>query len=216
MSVLAVAPEPAVSASGWRLPDRDSLRAYIAYAGVTAVLFVLGYGGANFLAAQRPEHLRLYWDAELAIPLLPWALWVYLSINLLFLLPLFRLDRDEMAWLGKRMIAGTLIAVAIFLTLPTTVGFTRLDIADGAHPAFGLLYALDQPFNCVPSLHVVYSALIMAAVGRHASTGLRLALGAWLLAIIASTLLTHQHHLIDAGSALLLVALLGVFKRKRA
>jgi len=216
MSIHAVTRETALTAPAWRLPERDALRAYLAYAGVTAVLFMLGYGGANWLAAQRPEHFRLYLDAELAVPLVPQALWVYLSINLLFLVPLFRLDRDEMGWLGGRMIAGTVIATAVFLALPTTIGFARLDLTDSAHPAFSLLYALDYPYNCVPSLHVIYSALIITAVGRRAQTGLRLALGTWLLAIIASTLLTHQHHLIDAVLALLVVALLTAFGRKPA
>jgi membrane-associated phospholipid phosphatase len=37
---------------------------------------------------------------------------------------------------------------------------------------------------------------------------LRAALGIWFLLIVASTLLTHQHHLIDAVAALVLAALL--------
>jgi len=218
MTLVAIARNPSSEADvtvarPWRRPDAQSLQTYLVYAGLTALLFVAGYGGANWLATQRETHFRLYWDVELSVPLVPQAIWIYLSINLLFLLPLFRLDRHEMVWLGRRMIAATLIASACFLILPTTIGFARLD--DGSNPAFSLLYALDYPFNCAPSLHVAYSALIIAAIWRGAVRGLRLPLAAWLVMIIASTILTHQHHLIDAVSALLLVGMLCRIGRDR-
>jgi hypothetical protein len=218
MTLIATAPSPSSDAGraiapAWRRPDAEASRTYLIYGGITALLFILGYGGANWLAAQRETHFRLYWDGELAVPLVPQAIWIYLSINLLFLLPLFRLDRAGMAWLGRRMIAATLIASAFFLVLPTTVGFARLE--DGLNPAFNLLYALDYPFNCAPSLHVAYSALIIAAVWRGAGRHLRAALATWLVMIIASTIFTHQHHLFDAASALLLVGLLCRIGRDR-
>ena len=210
MTLTATIPQTSLppSTTGWRWPDRPALMTYLRYAGITALLFVIGYGGANWLAARQATHLQLYWGPELAIPLIPQALWIYLSIDLLFLLPVFRLDRSELAWLGRGMIAATLIAAVIFVVMPTTPGFARLEAAEGSHPAFAVLYALDFPYNCVPSLHVAYSALIMIAIGRHAGGMLRAALGVWFSAIVASTLLTHQHHLIDAVAALVLAALL--------
>jgi len=164
-----------------RAPIRSALQTYLFYCAITTVLFVICYGGTNWLAAQRETHYRLYWEWELAVPLWTPAIWPYFSINLLFLLPLFRLDAREMAWLGRRMIAATLIAGAIYYTFPTTVAFERLDISDGLNPAFSFLYVLALPYNCVPSLHVTYSSLVIVAVGRKAGTSLRLALGAWLL-----------------------------------
>jgi hypothetical protein len=212
MTLIVALPETLVG--GWQRPERAALRTCLAYAGITGLLFTLGYGGANWLASQQGLHHRFYWDAELTIPLVPQAIWVYLSINLVFLLPVFRLDSAEMHWLGQRMIAATVIATFFFLVMPTTIGFPRLDVSDGSYPAFALLYMLDQPYNCVPSLHVAYSALIMLAVARRAGAALRLGLGAWFLAIVTSTLLTHQHHLIDAAAALLLVALLSSIRQE--
>jgi hypothetical protein len=191
--------------ASWRWPDAASLRIYLSYALLVGLLFVIGYGGANWLAAQRDTHFRLYWDAELAIPLIPAAIWVYLSINLLFALPVFRLDPSELRLLGRRMIAATVIATVFFIAMPTVPGFERLNLASEGPPAFHWLYALDYPFNCVPSLHVSYSTLIVLALARRAGTMLRVGLGSWLALIMASTLLTHQHHLIDIAAALLLV-----------
>jgi membrane-associated phospholipid phosphatase len=196
------------SPHAWRLPSRAALQTYLLYAGIIGALFVVGYGGANWLAAQGESHARLYFPTELAIPLWPEMIWVYLSINLLFVLPVFALDVAELRLLGRRMIAGTLSAVAVFLALPTSIGFDRLALSDGEHPAFALLYALDHPFNGVPSLHVTYSALLVSAIARRSQPWLRAVLAVWLLLIIASTLLTHQHHLADIFAALLLVAAL--------
>jgi membrane-associated phospholipid phosphatase len=205
-SVAALRLPQAGSVRGWRLPDRTELRTYLAYAAVVAILFFAGYGGANWLASLRANPTHLYLAAELAIPIWPAMIWVYLSINLLFILPVFALDVPELRLLGRRMIAGTVIAVGIFLIMPTTLGFERLDLSANANPAFDLLYALDHPFNCLPSLHVTYSTLLIAALARQGRPWLRTALIAWLLLIIASTLLTHQHHLADILAALLLVA----------
>jgi membrane-associated phospholipid phosphatase len=192
----------------WRLPSAGAIRTYLFYAFIVAVLFVIGYGGANWLAAQRATHLKLFLDAELAIPLLPAMIWIYLSINLLFVLPVFRLDTEELGLLGRRMIAATVAATLIFLAMPTTVGFARLATANDGHAILQLLYALDHPFNCVPSLHVAYSTLILSSLAKNGRWLLKATLAAWLALIMASTVLTHQHHLIDIASALLLVALI--------
>ncbi|HEY3146898.1 MAG TPA: hypothetical protein VGJ75_11125, partial [Dongiaceae bacterium] len=159
--------QPRAEAS-WRWPDAAALKTYLSYAAMIGALFVIGYGGANWLAAQRATHFHLYWDAELAVPLIPAAIWVYLSINLLFALPVFRLDQAELRLLGRRMIAATLAAAAFFVAIPTAPGFERLDLAGASHSVFYWLYALDYPFNCVPSLHVTYSTLIILALARRA------------------------------------------------
>jgi membrane-associated phospholipid phosphatase len=129
---------------------------------------------------------------------------------LLFILPVFRLGTDALRLLGRRMIVATIAAALIFIAMPTTAGFSRLSDADGASAVFQLLYALDHPYNCVPSLHVAYSALIVTALVQHARRVLKAVLAAWLVLIMASTVLTHQHHLIDVAAALLLVALIGL------
>lgn len=200
----------------WRFPSRQAATVYLTHAAIVGILFVIGYGGANWLAAERELHAQIYWDAELAIPLLPQMIWVYLSINLLFVLPVFRLEIPELRLLGRRMIAATLIAVAVFVAMPTTLGFARLDLSDNANIAFELLYALDHPFNCAPSLHVAYSTLIVLAVARGGRPWLKLLFAGWLALITASTVLIHQHHLIDIGAAHLMIGGILLVSRQAA
>jgi membrane-associated phospholipid phosphatase len=200
----------------WQLPSRQAAGTYLTHAAIIGVLFVIGYGGANWLAGQRDSPARVYWDGELEIPFIPQMIWVYLSINLLFLLPVFCLRTAELHLLGRRMIAATLIAVAVFVAMPTALGFARPGQPGDASIALELLYALDQPFNCMPSLHVAYSTLIILAVGRGNRPGLKLLFGGWLALITASTLLIHQHHLIDIAAAHLMIGVIHFVSRKTA
>jgi len=193
-------------AHGWRWPGRDEIGTYSCYVLVIGLLFVVGYGGANWLAAQRAEPLHLYLRAELAVPFIPAMLWLYLSINLLFLLPLFRLQREELRRLGRQMIVTTIMATALFVLMPTALGFPRPAAGGELGAAYQLLYALDLPYNCVPSLHVAYASQIVCALAAPASRALRVALALWLALVMASTILTHQHHLLDVAGGLLLTA----------
>jgi membrane-associated phospholipid phosphatase len=188
----------------WHWPSRAGLRVYSCNFMVIVVLFVVGYGGSNWLAAQRAVHLRLYLPAELAIPFIPAMIGPYLSINLLFALPLFRLQPEELRLLGRQMIATTLIATAIFLFVPSALGFTRSTVPSGFASAYQLLYLLDYPYNCVPSLHVAYASQIVFALAARGSHRQGVSLALWLCLIMVSTVLTHQHNILDLACGLLL------------
>ena len=199
----------------WHWPSYDVSRVYGCYFLVVGVLFVVGYGGSNWLAAQRLQQLHLYLPAELAIPFIPEMIAPYLSINLLFALPLFRLGAEELRLLGRQLIATTLIATAFFLCVPTALGFTRQTIATDFAPAYQLLYLLDYPYNCVPSLHVAYASQIVFALAARGSHRLRASLALWLSLIMVSTVLTHQHNILDLACGLLLAAATRAMVRKR-
>jgi len=64
---------------------------------------------------------------------------------------------------------------------------------------------LNLDYDLIPSLHV---AMFVTTAGAYAcqSGGLgRVVLRLWAAAVVASTVLTHQHHLIDAVAGLALV-----------
>jgi membrane-associated phospholipid phosphatase len=69
---------------------------------------------------------------------------------------------------------------------------------------------MNLQYNLVPSLHVTLSIVCVAAfAARASSTAGRAVLWLWGAAIALSTLLTHEHHVLDAVSGWLL-AVLGV------
>jgi membrane-associated phospholipid phosphatase len=190
------------SANVWRI--------YAFWAMWVGVAFFSVYPTCNWLTSLRGEYFSLYFPVELNVPFVPEFMLAYLSMYVLFIIPPFFLQAAELRGLGKQLIAGTLLSGLIFMLLPTRLGFARALPDDGFFgPIYSNLFAIDLPHNMVPSLHVVFSALILLAMaGTTKKTSYKLFLYCWLLVICASTLLVHQHHLIDVVAGLALAFLL--------
>jgi membrane-associated phospholipid phosphatase len=124
-------------------------------------------------------------------------------------LPLFFLSASRMPSLGKQLVAGTLACGALFLLMPAELGFVRTIPEDPPYAGlYAAIFGLDRPHNLVPSLHVVWSAAIALACARAAGPFVRVALFAWLAVLAGSTVLVHQHHVLDVVTAFALVFIL--------
>jgi len=187
-----------------RLPSREILFLYLGLSLLLDILFIVVYGGSNWLTSHRAEHFNLYSSWELDIPLIPAMIFPYLSISLFFLLPLFVLQRTKMLLLARRMAGAIVIAGAIFNLVPTELGFQRSLETSAAYPQFQLIYLLDQPHNLFPSLHVALSSVVLATLLACVSTWLRVVFLSWWLLLCLSVILVHQHHLIDIAGGLIL------------
>jgi membrane-associated phospholipid phosphatase len=177
---------------------------------IVSLVFGAVYPLCNWVTHQHGHTLGLYLPIELRIPFRPTFVWVYLSMYLLFFTPPFLLDAKGLDRLGRRLVKGTWISGAIFLLLPTHLGFPRVAPVDPLlRGLYERIFAIDLPHNMVPSLHVVYSGLILMAYSKD---GIRPQLSGawwlWLSFICASTLLVHQHHVLDVVSGLGLAILL--------
>lgn len=169
-----------------------------------SMAFVSIYPTCNWLTSQRMQTFNLYFDAELSIPFVPEFIWAYLSMNLLFLMPPFFLDVSGLKSLGKQLIAATFFSGSVFLFLPAKLGFERSISKEPIYQTlFSTLFLLDMPYNLVPSLHVVFSAIIaFAIINVSQSRGAKAIWRVWLSLICLSTLLVHQHHLLDLMTGL--------------
>ncbi|MFM2057486.1 MAG: hypothetical protein RLY71_1871 [Pseudomonadota bacterium] len=209
MDLIDSAAPTAVPAAIPALPSRHQWLVGARWATWVGLVFFGLYPALNGLTARRAMRWRLYLDVELALPFVPELVWAYLSMYLLFVLPPFFLSVAQLAMLGRQLIAGTLLGALGFLLLPAELGFLRSMPAQPPYDAlFGLIFSLDAPHNLVPSLHVVFSAAIVLACAEVAPPAWRRALQGWLALIALSTVLVHQHHLLDVVAALLLVAVL--------
>lgn len=174
------------------------------YAALT-LLFGCVYFGANWWAAQRGGTARLHAGWELGIPFVPAAVVVYFSIALIFVLPLFSLEEKGLVRLARAFAVCTCMAGVVFVALPFQIGFERPASVAGFETVYAALYRFDAPFNTLPSLHIAYSTLILGVLAAGCQSRLvRLALAGWWLAVCASVLLVHQHHVADVvtGAAL--------------
>lgn len=187
---------------------------YLYWAFWVGVAFFSIYPTANWLTSQRGNLYHLYLLDELSIPFVPQFIWLYMSMYVLFLAPPFFLTSDELPRLGKQLIAGTVISGLIFMMFPASLGFDRT-VPDA--PLYSQLFLgifnIDRPHNLVPSLHVVFSACIILSISIRAKGWVYGLLMIWLLAIMSSTLLIHQHHVLDVVAGLALAIILRNYYR---
>lgn len=168
-------------------------------------LFFASYGFANWFSGQRDDVGSLVFAWEPQIPLWPWSIVPYWSIDLLyglsFLLPACRREMDRHA---LRLLAAQVICVACFLLWPLRFTFERPALDGTFGLMFDVLMGFDKPFNQAPSLHITLLVIIWAMFANH-TRGLfwRGLLHGWMALIGISVLTTWQHHFIDVPTGAL-------------
>lgn len=168
------------------------------------ILFIVVYGGANWINAQRSDYFNLYFLWEQGIPFIPEMILIYLSIQIMFFLPIFHCDSIDMIVLAKRMAVATLVAGVVFIILPAQPGFVRYESIESFQWLFTMLYSLDEQYNLFPSLHITLSTLVVVALFEKVNGLLKIIYLAWLTALFLSVLFVHQHHILDIIGGLVL------------
>ena len=188
-------------------PTRKTLYEYLPLGILHIAVFVVVYGFTNHHAAQlgSDQLLVFFHPWELKIPFVPEWFFVYASIGLMLWMPLFFVPLHRVGRYTVAQILATLIAGTFFYLFPFDCGFSR-SIPDegGWHTALTLFYAIDKPHNLVPSLHIGYSTVVLLFSREHAQGRWYIILHLWTLAIYASVLFTHQHHVIDILTGIVL------------
>lgn len=173
-----------------------------------SILFVVVYGGTNWLTALRHDVGVMVMPWENGIPFVPWLIVPYMSIDLFFVSTPFLCKTDEeLRTLAKRITCAILTAAACFLIFPLRFSFERPSTSGWLGVVFDSFRTLDRPFNQLPSLHIALLIILADRWLRHTRGALRLALAIWFILISASTVLTWQHHIIDVIGGFLLGAL---------
>lgn len=207
MAAFAAAGQLRPAARAWRRlswPSYSAAKTYLKYCVSIDIAFLVIYGVCNWWTSQRSARLAVYFDWELSIPLVPAMIWGYGSMFVLFLFPLFQLGEDGLRRLGQQILLALPIAGLSFLLFPVELGFARPDYVPGYNGIYQFIYAIDYPHNLVPSLHIVFSTLILAAMMDVAAPLWRWGYAVWLAVISISVVLVHQHHLADVFSGYLL------------
>ena len=141
------------------------------------------------------------------IPLWPLALIPYLLGSFLFVaFPVWASLYSEKYKFEAYVIsflAATIISYIIYLVLPTFVIRPEVSSQDFFSRAVILLYENDYPHNAAPSGHTFYTVIsfLYLRLWKPKVRGIALTLA---LLIIASTLLTKQHYVLDVVSGLIL------------
>jgi hypothetical protein len=190
---MRVARAPFIAWPGW-----TQLRFAIGLIVLVGLWFGVVFVGADWLTAHRSARVRIHLDAELRLPLVPVFLLAYMSLYLLFLaVPFVLRTRRAAASLAIAQAVTILVAGIGFLLIPGQLGYAPAGDLGAWDPLFRVADHLNLDYDLVPSLHVALSIVCIETFAAHADRRTRMALRAWGVVIAASTLLTHQHHLLD-------------------
>lgn len=199
-----------------KIPDRETVAHYFRYYLLLGAVFFLVYGGSNYLASLRAERYGFFLDIERYIPFVPQSIIIYLSICLLFLLPVFYVNVQRTVALAKAFLFTSLFAGVCFVVLPADLAHCRPDVVNFLPWLFKLLYSVALPHNFMPSLHIAYTVLFLGVcISLESNRRLVLLYLLWGGLLFVSVLLMRQHQIIDVftGSALGLFAYRGVYLR---
>jgi PAP2 superfamily len=189
------------------LPEQGALWVNLFLSIAFAAYFWIVYWLGDFVAARATERFHVALSFELFIPFVPWAAVVYLTVTpLLCLAPFIFRTPERLLPLFVTLCAEVTIAGVIFCIFPVELSFAPQEATSSADVFMRLARTIALTYNCVPSLHV---ALAVSAAWAYAPAGgwrWRILVWSWAAAIAVSTLLTHQHHLADLASGVLLSA----------
>lgn len=174
----------------------------------TSALFMVLYHACNFYAAGCGRLRYWYADWELGIPVVPWFIVPYWSIDLFFAIaPFLCTSRSELRVLAGRLTLAILLAATCFVVWPLGLMHVRSDEQGLFTPLFAAIHAFDKPHNLFPSLHVAFAFILRWTYHRHVHGLPRILFHGWFLCVSLSTILVHQHHLVDLAGGLVLAIL---------
>lgn len=165
---------------------------------VLSALFMLVYGGINWLTTQRTDVGMLVFEWERAIPFVPWLIVPYMSIDLCFAVaPFLCKSEEELKVFARRVVFAVLVAGTVFLLFPLKFAFARPATSGAFGFLFNMLTSFDQPFNLLPSQHITLRTILAATYVRHAKGVWKWLAHVWFSLIGISTVLVYQHHVLD-------------------
>ncbi|HEY7215689.1 MAG TPA: phosphatase PAP2 family protein [Thermoanaerobaculia bacterium] len=196
-------------------PGLASLRFSLPLAYLFSKIFFSIYGGASLLARLRGAREAFHFDWEMRLPFVPSVAIVYLSVPLLLLLAPFILRTwRSFTPFFLTLTAETLVGGLFFLLLPMAQGYPHREAYGIGGAVFHLADRLNLDYNEFPSLHVAFAVTAAIVYGRRCGWLGKTLFGLWAVTVTFSTLLMHEHHLIDlAGGAALGIAAVATVQR---
>ena len=174
--------------------------AYGVLTPLLTVAFFAIYGGADFVTGLHDYRVRLHMDWEVQLPLVPSMILFYTSLYpACVLLPLMIRTRSELRAAAGTRVAVTAVGGVVFLACPGQAAWTTP--TDAQLGPWRMLYRMADTINLrhnyCPSLHVAWVVVIAEMAGRRGGALARILTWCWVAGVAVSTMLTHQHYLVD-------------------
>lgn len=173
-----------------------------------APFFFLSYGAANQYASGLADVKVIVFEWERWIPLWPWTIVPYWSIDLFYGLSLLLCwNKFELKQHVLRLLLAQILCISLFMLFPLKFSFERPELTGFFGVWFDVLMGFDKPFNQAPSLHIVLLMILWDFYRRHMQAQWKYVVDLWSFLIGISVLTTWQHHFIDIPTGLLVGAL---------
>ena len=179
------------------------------------ILFSLIYTITNWYSASQGVTESIISIFDLSLPFIEWMIIPYLSSAIYFVTAFFYInDTLKYQQLNQHLIFAILISGWIFYLFPLYFGQTNLVIHAPWKIGFDLLYSVDQPYNQVPSLHVVYGLLLWSSLWQRFNFFINGLISIGIVMMLLSTVFTYQHRVIDVISGFALALFILLFTRR--
>lgn len=187
--------------NGWDLPLLVNSNNRLRVALITAFLAVVTYLTTNHFHLFTPQLLPLL-PLDLAVPFVPWTVWIYTSEYILFVAVYFLIKENEQASKFIYSFLGVqFFSVLIFIFFPTTYPRDLFplpaDLDFLTRMNFQILREGDSPASCLPSLHVGSCYAAAFSFFRKDQMKKFAFFFLWASAVAVTTLTTKQHYAVD-------------------
>lgn len=204
------------SGSWFSIPRSDTAFRHCFFTLLFGVFFFVAYGGASVISGLIPYRMSVELPFEAAIPYVPVASLIYISMVAMLCMAPFLLRSWQQMWvLFAVLVVETLVGAAFFIVLPVA----QTPAIEPGTGVFANVYVFAEFINMerneFPSLHVAFA--VTAALTYRQAHG-RVAgwvFGAWSAAIVASTLFMKEHYLLDVVAGVLLAWLVWHYSHRR-
>ncbi len=168
------------------------------WGAIGVVYTVSGLRGAEVAHVLTPSEIDRWFTFD------PSAIWAYMSFFLFVPLGYFCTPPDRVKWLCCAMAVSALGAGFVFAVFPTTMIFPAVTQEGFSAEALKLLMRYDAVVNCLPSLHVTLTTLVLIALWETGRPWRTVLLTIWAAVIAISILPLYRHQFVDflAGLAL--------------
>jgi membrane-associated phospholipid phosphatase len=172
------------------------------WGAIGVVYTISGLRSADAAFSLTPSAIDLWFRFE------PSAIWVYMSFFAFVPLGFFIPPPHSVKWLRCAMWVSAVSAGIVFAVFPTTMIYPTVTQVGFSAEALKLLMRFDAVVNCLPSLHVTLTSLVLFALWENGRLWRNLLLTIWAASIAISILPLHRHQFVDllAGLALALFA----------
>jgi membrane-associated phospholipid phosphatase len=171
------------------------------------VVWALGYVVSGRLVEHGETHsLAVRLDSE--IPFSPPFVWIYLTVYMAFIIPFLLIqDKRFFRLCVASYLSVILVSVAWFMLYPVRHDRPSFAVDSLSTWALSLMYAIDTPVNCFPSMHASM-AMMAALIILEVSAPLGYLALVHTLFIGASTLFIKQHFVLDIVAGFSLAVLM--------